>query len=171
VGLVVRTGSSWRSMSVALRGPSASMAAEVLYIRDTDRGMSVLFGLLDPRGGGLEALEVAEQHVGSSGWQVSDPLSMGGSAGLGAVGPAGDEGFFTLFSGGSALWEYGGAPLSWQQLPKPPPASQDAEFGAGSAPQVLGSVSPTRLTVWSLDRGKWTPAQSIAVNIPFGSSA
>jgi len=147
-GVFTDTNGTWR-----LDGPSVPGGGQVRVLRLT--GTTALLGA---------GSSVYAAWLNGSSWTVSAALAGSPVAsGFGANGSA-----WVLFGDGhgAVIGAPGGG---WQQLPAAPTGTAALALG-GTGTEAL-AVANTLLTIWRLDGGTWTKAQTIKVPIVFGSSS
>jgi hypothetical protein len=160
-GIFAGSGGTWRAAGPALPASLAHEDVDVLALAATGTGLEALL----QAGAGTHASVVAAWSGGGS-WTVSAPLRAGGlqlrstAAGPGtAVGVVLGDGRGETLSGPGA---------SWQALPALP--NHATTLVPGRPVQAIVASGGT-FSAWQLGSAGWSLAQTVHVNIPYGSSS
>ena len=163
----VRRSSGWELAGPQFPGLRGGRAS-VVSLRESGATLVALLSVTRDTGTDL----VAAWTTGAKQWTCSPPLRLTAAEKLASVGPGTGAGLFALLddaSGRRRLAEI--APgAGWRTLPSPPAGSATVAF-TGSGIDAL-TVNKTTLTVWALDHAtSWTKAQTVHVDIQYGSSS
>ncbi len=147
-GVFAYSGGGWRQVSLPVSGRVVRMMPGLVLVAS---------------GGRL----YAAWETGSR-WRVSAPLSAGGVAASGSLGP---RGAWVLLRGRRAA-AIAGQGQPWRSLPLVPRETAVLAAGPGGAVDAL-AVSGSKLTVWRLGGAAavWSEVQTIGVPVALGSSS
>jgi hypothetical protein len=161
VGILAHTGGAWRT--TAPSALPASLAHEDIDVLRLIATGSDVIALL--RAG--TSLVAAWSADGGTSWKVSAPLRMAGrQLRSTAVGPGWAVG--VVLSGGHGETLAGPQSPSWQALPTLPKQAATLVLGA-QVDAIAASGSTFR--AWQLGPSGWSPAQTVKITIPYGSSS
>ncbi|MGH9028924.1 MAG: hypothetical protein ACRDV4_04845, partial [Acidimicrobiales bacterium] len=170
-GLFVEGSGGWRLAGPRLSSPAGSKRTEVLSIEDGSGGPAVLLGLA--RGSRTSVVEATRGAAGT--WTISQPVAVAPARRLVSFGPVTGAGFFVTLaeaSGTESVDVVGaGGDSVWERLPQLPAHTSTVSFApTGDVEAFVAHGS--KLEVWDLDRTShaWMPAQTLTVQIVYGSS-
>jgi hypothetical protein len=172
VGILARSGGSWRLSGPVLPASLGAGGTSVLRLATTGTTTSALIAIRSGKSVGLVA---AWSSDGGANWSVSAELP-GPSAALqsAAFWPGGAVAVVLAGGRGAVLASPGAA---WRKLPALPARTATLAQGPGgrldaiaagiSSSSALGST----MTAWQLDRSGWQRIQTVRVDVPYGSSS
>jgi hypothetical protein len=159
-GIFTRSGGAWHAAGPALPASLAGDDVDVLGLTADGTGI----GALLQAGAGAHASLIAAWS-GGSGWTLSAPLPVGGrQLRSTAFGPGPAVGVILSGGRGETLSGPGG---SWHALPPLPARASTLVLGQQVDAVVAGGGT---FSDWRLGPAGWSLAQTVHVNIPYGSS-
>jgi len=155
-GIFARTGGTWRAAGPPVSGDTV----DVLGLAASGTGLVALLRAT----AGTSASIIGAWYSGGR-WTLSSPLRIGaGKLGSTAIGPAGSLGVTWDGTRGATL---AGPGASWRALPTLPKWA--ATLALGSQVAVIAADGQT-FRDYQLASGGWSLAQTVHVQIPYGSS-
>jgi hypothetical protein len=170
VGIFADSEGSWPAAGPSLPGSMAREDIDVLRMAATGTGIVALLRAGTSDQASLRAAFWQPGSTGSAGsWTLSAPLRIGtGQLVSTTVGPGWAIGVILNGSRGATLAGPGSA---WQRLPALPRWTATLALGQPGVVDAIGAHLGT-FTDWRLVSGsEWSLAQTIKVNIPYGSSS
>jgi hypothetical protein len=167
-GIFADSGGGWHAVGPAVPAALGRQDIEVLTLTGyADPAGTDLVALLRSGSGPAASVTAAWSGDGGSRWTLSAPLRLGGGQLTAtAIGPGGASGIIINSSRGATLTGRG---ASWRALPALPRGTATLALGpAGQADAI--AVHNGTFADWRLGSSGWTPAQTIQVTIPYGSS-
>jgi len=165
-GIFTNSDGGWHATGPAV--PAALAREDIQVLTLTSEG-TLLVALLRAGTGSGATVTAAWSGDGGSRWTLSAPLRAGaGQLTSTAVGPGGAFGIILSAGRGETL---AGPGASWRALPALPRWTATLALGpAGQADAIAAHLGT--FWDWRLGPGSagWTPAQTIKVTIPYGSS-
>jgi hypothetical protein len=176
-GIFGYTAGAWRSVGPALPAALSGAAVDVIGLATTGSRTTAILAAATRAGPSVLAAWSAD---GGAHWQLSPPLAepaltkpgRGGSAGRPSVSvwADGSAGLVVAGSGPRTGATIGWQAAAWRILPALPAGTATLAMGPGGQPQAL-AVSKATMTAWQLGSSRqWSPAQTVRVTIPYGSS-
>jgi hypothetical protein len=164
-GIFAGGGGGWHAAGPAVPAALARQDIEVLTLTSYAAASGAgLVALLQIGSGPGASLTAAWLH---GGWTLSAPLRIGTAQLTStAIGPGGSFGVVLNSSRGATL---AGPGASWRALPALPRGTATLALGPAAAVDAV-AVHLGAFTDWRLGAAGWTPAQTIQVTIPYGSS-
>jgi hypothetical protein len=160
-GIFARSDGTWRAAGPALPASLARATVDVLALTASGSGLEALL----QAGAGAHASLVAAWSSGAS-WTVSAPLPTGGRQPRSTA--AGPGAAVAVVLGDGRGETLSGPGASWRALPELP--KHAATLVLGQAVQVI-AVSGGTFWAWQLGSAGWRLAQTVHVDIPYGSSS
>jgi hypothetical protein len=155
-GIFADTGGTWHAAGPSLSGETV----DVLALAASGNG---LVALLRASAGSSASIVGAWYSAGR--WALSSPLRIGaGKLGSTALGPGGSMGVTWNADRGATL---AGPGKAWQTLPALP--KRAATLALGSPVEVIAANGQT-FRDYRLAAGGWSLAQTVHIQIPYGSS-
>jgi hypothetical protein len=156
-GIFTETGGTWHASGPSLPGDTL----DVLGLAASGTGLVALL-----RAATATSTSILGAWYGGSRWTLSAPLRIGdGTLGSTAIGPGGSIG--VTYNGSSAA-TLTGPGAAWHALPKLPKWA--ATLALGSQVQAIAASGQT-FKAYQLAAGGWSLAQTLHVQIPYGSSS
>ncbi len=156
-GIFADNDGTWRAAGPSLPGD----IVDVLGLAASGTGLVALLRA----GTGTSASIIGAWYSGGR-WTLSAPLRIGaGKLGSTAIGPGGSIGVTWNGTSGATL---AGPGAAWRALPRLPKWA--ATLALGSQVEVI-AVNGETFKAYQLASGGWSPAQTVHVTIPYGSSS
>jgi len=163
-GIFAEAGGRWQAAGPAVPASMAGQDVEVLRLTATGAG---LVALLQAGAGPGASLAAAWSDNSGTHWSLSAPLRMdAGRLRSTAVGPGGSIGIILNVGHGETL---AGPGSSWRSVPALPQWAATLAPGPAGRLDVIAAHGGT-FSDWRLAGSRWSPAQTIRVTIPYGSS-
>lgn len=157
-GIFADTGGTWRAAGPSLPGDTV----DVLGLAASGSGLVALLRAVT----GTSARIIGAWYSGGR-WTLSAPLRIGaGKLGSTAIGPGGSIGVTWNGTSGATL-AGAGAGAAWHALPALPKWA--ATLALGPQVEVIAANGQT-FKDYQLASGQWSLAQTVHVQIPYGSS-
>jgi hypothetical protein len=168
-GIFSDSGGAWHAAGPAV--PVALAREDVDVLTLTSDGATPgagLVALLRAGSGSDATLTAAWSDDGGSQWALSAPLRLGGGQLVStAVGPGGSFGIILNASQGAIVT---GPGASWRALPALPRWTATLALGPSGQADAIAAHLGT-FSDWRLGASGWSPAQTLNVTIPYGSSS
>ena len=162
-GIFVRSGGTWRAAGPALPAALGREDVDVLALTTAGTGLEAL---LQAEAGAHSSL-IAAWSSGAS-WTLSAPLPTGGRPLRStAAGPGAAVGVILGDGRGETL---SGPGAAWHALPALPKWTATLALGPAARVDALAADGGT-FKDWQLGAAGWSLAQTVHVNIPYGSSS
>ena len=172
-GIGTHSAGAWRLTGPALTGALSHDVVDVLSLATTGDKTTAVLAAASATG---TSVLVAWSADGGAHWRLSPALAAGrGTPPSVSIWGDGSASLILPSAGSTAASPHTGAVIgweaaSWRMLPLPA-GTRTLAAGPGGQPQAL-AVSGATMTVWQLagSAPQWTPAQTVRVTIPYGSS-